>query len=102
MASNLESLPTPPEVPEEVAQVSDEQFREWRQHPVTKAVHRYLEDHRRSLRVDAADRWESGETEGPEKEGFYRGIATADYLLAHLEWAGVLKLYGRHSESESE
>lgn len=69
-------------------------FSTWKHNPVTKALHRYLEDYRDSLRRDHLERWEGGRTVD-EHENIARGRVLAAGEFKDLSFEDMLAFYER-------
>lgn len=90
-----------PEVPVEITSVSEQQFREWRQHPVSRALRRFLADRREALRRDHTDRWEQAAASDPDFEAEARGRALEAREIAELEWSAIDQFYDLSKQMES-
>lgn len=70
------------EIPEELQELSPDQFRSWKFHPISKAFRRYLSDFRAALLRDHQARWLANE-EFPgkgEDEARFRAAVIQDIL----------------------
>jgi hypothetical protein len=72
--------------------INAQDFSAWKHHPVTKALHRYLEDYRDVMRRDHLDRWEGGRTVD-EHENIARGRVLAAGEFKDLSFDDVLAFY---------
>ena len=77
---------------QELLGITDQNFREWKHHPVTKAVHQYLRDFRQALRRDHTDRWEAGRLDS-DIESEARGRCVALLEIVGLEFAHLERFY---------
>lgn len=83
---------TLPPLPPEIRELSQEQWALWRQHPVTKAFHRYLRDYRQALIDGHMERFLSY-AEQPPLEADARSRAAACQDMLDLTQPAVMMLY---------
>ena len=66
-------------------QVSREQFQEWRHHPVTEAVNKYLRDFRALM----MEQWAAGDDMGPVEQKQAQQLGD----LAELQYDALVEFY---------
>ncbi|GBQ26804.1 hypothetical protein AA12717_2476 [Gluconacetobacter sacchari DSM 12717] len=77
--------------------LSEEAFRAWRHHPVTRAVRLFLTDYGASIEQRMLGRWRAGTiTLAQEHEA--RGRAALAAEMAELQWAAMRAFYGEGTE----
>ncbi|MFW7267797.1 hypothetical protein ACMAUO_07470 [Gluconacetobacter sp. Hr-1-5] len=79
--------------------LSEEAFRAWRHHPVTRAVRLFLTDYGESIEQRMLGQWRAGTiTLAQEHEA--RGRAALAAEMAELQWAAMRAFYGVGAEEK--
>lgn len=86
-------------LPPEVRELSQEAYQQWKHHPVTRALHYYLNDFAQKLKDDHADRWQGDALLGPENEAEARGRCAAIKEIEGLEASHIHDFYSLLADS---
>ena len=83
--------------------VNAEDFAQWKHHPVTKALHRYLDDYRAALLRDHIDRWEASPQTNEAQEAEARGRCISAREFKDIGFDDLAAFYsGADDETHSE
>ena len=100
----------PPRVPQRarVLDLSEQEYRQWRHHPMSEVLLQFLADRRAVLRADLADRFLSASLQtvnDPSALAYAietRGRVLESQDFGDMDWETVRMFYGIETESERE
>ena len=99
--TEMEDTDAAPTVPAAVLQLADQQFRQWRHHPVSEVVLQYLKDYQQALLRELQQRWLQGSVRYAD-EAEARGRVLVVVELRELQLDAIRAFYGLPQEEEED
>lgn len=95
-----EDVPVAPPLPPELGGLIEQDFLDWRHHPMTKVYRRFLEDYREVLRRTHTERWEKNPEIDIAYEAEARGRVLTIGEMHDLEFDDLVAFYQEPPKQE--